>query len=90
MTREEIKKIVEGITDEQLKAILDINSADIGKAKKDYDTIKSENDTLKADKKSLEDKICSGDVPVFTTFDMCQFIFLLRTCKIRHVPKCSK
>lgn len=32
---------------------------------------------------------CSGDVPVFTTFDMCQFIFLLRTCKIRHVPKCS-
>lgn len=57
MTREEIKKIVEGITDEQLKAILDINSADIGKAKKDYEAIKEENDTLKADKKSLEDKI---------------------------------
>ena len=57
MTREEIKKIVEGIADEQLKAILDINSADIGKAKKDYDTVKSENDTLKADKKGLEDKI---------------------------------
>lgn len=57
MTREEVKKIIEGITDEQLKAILDINSADIGKAKKDYDTIKSENDTLKSDKKTLEDKI---------------------------------
>lgn len=57
MTREEIKKIVEGITDEQLKQILDINSADIGKAKKDYDAVKKDNDTLIADKKSLEDKI---------------------------------
>lgn len=33
MTRDEIRGIVEGITDEQLKKILDINSADIGKAK---------------------------------------------------------
>lgn len=57
MTREDLKKIIEGITDEQLKSILDINSADIGKAKKDYDTIKSENDTLKSDKKELEEKI---------------------------------
>lgn len=37
MTREEIKKIVEGITDEQLKQILDINSADIGKARRQGD-----------------------------------------------------
>ena len=57
MTREELKKIVEGITDEQLKSILDINTADIGKAKKDYDTIKSENETLKTDKKSMNEKI---------------------------------
>lgn len=57
MTREELKKIVEGITDEQLKSILDINTADIGKAKKDYDTIKSENETLKTDKKSMTEKI---------------------------------
>jgi len=57
MTREELKKIVEGITDEQLKSILDINSTDIGKAKKDYDTIKSENDTLKTDKQTLENRI---------------------------------
>lgn len=57
MTREELKGIIEGITDEQLKSILDINSADIGKAKKDYDSIKSENDTLKNDKAGLEGKI---------------------------------
>lgn len=57
MTREELKKIIEGITDEQLKSILDINSTDIGKAKGDYNTLKAENDTLKSDKKSLEEKI---------------------------------
>lgn len=33
MTRDELRKIVKGITDEQLKQILDINSADVGKAK---------------------------------------------------------
>lgn len=33
MTREELRGIVEGITDEQLKKILDINSSDVGKAK---------------------------------------------------------
>jgi hypothetical protein len=33
MTREEIRGIVEGISDEQLKKILDINSLDVGKAK---------------------------------------------------------
>lgn len=57
MTREDLKKIIEGITDEQLKSILDINSADIGKAKKDYEDVKAENDTLKSDKKSLEERI---------------------------------
>ncbi len=57
MTREEIKKIVEGITDEQLNSILDINSADIGKAKKGYEDLKSQNETLTTEKKELEDKI---------------------------------
>lgn len=61
MTRDDLKGIIEGITDEQLKSILDINSADIGKAKKDFDTIKAENDNLKADKKKLEDEITKLD-----------------------------
>lgn len=34
MTRDELRGIIEGITDEQLKKILDINSSDIGKTKK--------------------------------------------------------
>ena len=33
MTRDEIRGIIEGISDEQLKKILDINSHDVGKAK---------------------------------------------------------
>lgn len=33
MTRDQVRNIVSGITDEQLQQILDINSADIGKAK---------------------------------------------------------
>lgn len=57
MTREDLKKIIEGISDEQLKAVLDINSADIGRAKSDYTALKSENDTLRSDKAKLEDKI---------------------------------
>ncbi|MBQ9757160.1 MAG: hypothetical protein IJW15_01925 [Clostridia bacterium] len=35
MTRDDLRGIIEGITDEQLKKILDINSQDIGKAKND-------------------------------------------------------
>lgn len=33
MTRDQVRNIISGITDEQLQQILDINSADIGKAK---------------------------------------------------------
>lgn len=61
MTREDLKKIIEGITDEQLKSILDINSADIGKAKQDYDTVKSENDTLKGKITELSEKANNAD-----------------------------
>lgn len=57
MTREELKKIVEGITDEQLKSILDINTADIGKAKKNVEELESENKTLKADKENLTNQV---------------------------------
>jgi len=35
MTREDIKKLFEGATDDQISALLNINTADIGKAKKD-------------------------------------------------------
>ena len=57
MTREELKGIIEGITDEQLKSILDIHTADIGKVKKENETLKEENTTLKDRKKDLEDRI---------------------------------
>lgn len=57
MTREEIKKIIEGITDEQLKAVLDLHTADIGKVKNENEKLKTEIDTLKTDKGGLEKKI---------------------------------
>ncbi len=41
MTREELRGIVEGISDEQLKKILDINSFDIGKAKNGAEALKA-------------------------------------------------
>ena len=57
MKREDLKNIIEGITEEQLKAILDINTADIGKAKADYEEIKRKNETLEKDISELEVKI---------------------------------
>ena len=41
MKREDVAKIFEGATEEQISGILDINSADIGKAKGDYDALKA-------------------------------------------------
>lgn len=41
MKREDVAKIFEGATDEQINGILNINSSDIGKAKGDYDTLKT-------------------------------------------------
>ena len=52
MTREDLQKIVEGISDEQTGKILDAHSADIGKVKKDYDTLKAE---LAAAQKKIKD-----------------------------------
>lgn len=57
MTREDLKGIIDGITDEQLKSILDINTADIGKAKKSFEDLKKENETLKSEKEELNKKI---------------------------------
>lgn len=45
MTRDDLRGIIEGITDEQLKRILDINSADIGKVKADLDKTKGDLET---------------------------------------------
>lgn len=47
MKREDVAKVFANATSEQIDSILNINSADIGKAKKDYDTIKAELDTAK-------------------------------------------
>ncbi len=42
MTRDDLRGIIEGISDEQLKKILDINSLDIGKAKRGAEELKTE------------------------------------------------
>ncbi len=55
MTREEIKGILPDITDEQLKSVLDINSIDIGKAKKDYEDVSGQLATAKTTIKQLND-----------------------------------
>ena len=47
MTREDLRGIIDGITDEQLKRILDINTAYIGKAKGNLETVQTELDNAK-------------------------------------------
>ena len=51
MKREDIKKIFPDATEEQLKGLLDINTADIGKAKGELEAVKADlekaNGTLK-------------------------------------------
>lgn len=58
MKREEISKIFEGATDEQISAILNINSADIGKAKgkieAERDNYKSQLETATEQLKAFE------------------------------------
>ena len=53
MKREDVTKIFEGATDEQINALLDINSADIGKAKADYNEKLEE---IKALNKTISDR----------------------------------
>lgn len=45
MKREDVSKIFSDATSEQIDKILDLNSADIGKAKKGYDDLKAELET---------------------------------------------
>ena len=47
MTRDDLRGIIEGITDEQLKKILDIHSADIGKVKGNLEAVQTELDNAK-------------------------------------------
>lgn len=42
MKREDIKKIFPDATEEQLKGLLDINTADIGRAKGELETVKAD------------------------------------------------
>ena len=57
MTREELRGIVEGITDEQLSKILNIHSLDIGKAKGDREALQTELDGMRAYSAELEEKV---------------------------------
>ena len=59
MKREDIKKIVPDATEEQLKGLLDINTADIGKAKGELETVRADlekaNGTLKEYETTIAD-----------------------------------
>lgn len=59
MKREDIKKFFPDATEEQLKGLLDINTADIGKAKGDLETVRADlekaNGTLKEYETTIAD-----------------------------------
>lgn len=59
MKREDIKKIFPDATEEQLKGLLDINTADIGRAKGELETVRAElekaNGTLKEYETTIAD-----------------------------------
>lgn len=57
MKREDIKKYFPDATEEQLKGLLDINTADIGKAKGDLDKVKADLDKANEDIKTYQTKI---------------------------------
>lgn len=57
MTQNDVKTIFDGATDAQVKAILDLNSSDIGKAKKECDALRSELDEAKNKVQSYETEI---------------------------------
>ena len=54
MKREDISKLFPNATDEQINALLDINSADIGKVKKTGDEYKSQLDEVREKLKEFE------------------------------------
>lgn len=55
--KREFLKAIEGLTEEAIDKIMAENGKDIEAEKAKTNALKAENDTLKADKKSLEDKI---------------------------------
>ena len=57
MTRDELRGIVDGISDEQLKKILDINSSDIGKAKSGVEELKAQLETANSCTAEMEEEI---------------------------------
>ena len=57
MTQNDVRTIFDGATDAQIKSILDINTADIGKAKKDFDTLRTELDNAKSKVSEYEAEI---------------------------------
>lgn len=57
MKREDIKKYFPDATEEQLKGLLDINTADIGKAKGDFDKVKTDLDKANGTIKEYETTI---------------------------------
>ena len=57
MKREQVTKIFKDAMDEQINAILDINSSDIGKAKGDFDTQKTQLDEAQKTIKSYATQI---------------------------------
>lgn len=57
MKREDIKKYFPDATEEQLKGLLDINTADIGKAKGDFETVKADLEKAKGTITEYETKI---------------------------------
>ena len=57
MKREDIKKIFPDATEEQLKGLLDINTADIGKAKGELEAVKADLETANGTLKEYETTI---------------------------------
>lgn len=57
MKRDEVRKIIPEITDEQLNKLMDMNSTDIGKAKEDYNKLKADLDKANADITTYQEKI---------------------------------
>ncbi len=65
MKREEVKAIFPEVTEEQMKAILDLNTGDIGKAKTRFEQMETERDGLKEQLEEANKKI--GE---FTSMDI--------------------
>ena len=57
MKREEVRKIIPEITDEQMNKLMDIHSTNIGNAKKDYETVKADLEKAKSDNEKYQNRI---------------------------------